>query len=79
MSLQEPKNTEKLVMGQKPTEREDEEYDMYLFWPSLNSRDVSSGPGDTASPLYGVCLLTTPTEFELRAKCTYATARFTSL
>jgi hypothetical protein len=54
MSLQEQKNPEKLATGQKPTEG-DEEYDVYLFWPSLSNRDVSSGPGDTpSSPLYGV-------------------------
>ena len=41
--------------GQKLAERQDEEYDMYLFWPSLSRRDMSSDTGDTpSSPLYGV-------------------------
>jgi hypothetical protein len=55
MSLQEQKNSKKPATEQKPTGGQDEEYDVYLFWPSLSSRDVSSGPGDTpSSPLYGV-------------------------
>jgi len=64
MSVQEQKNPEKLTTGPKPTE--DEEYDVYLFWPSLSSRDVSSGPGDTpSSPLYGpVSLHSESTEYD---------------
>ncbi|KAI0277636.1 hypothetical protein BGY98DRAFT_1097319 [Russula aff. rugulosa BPL654] len=51
---------------QLPTEGQDEEYDVYLFWPSLSSRDVSSGAGDTpSSPLYGpVSLDSESTEYD---------------
>jgi len=46
MSRQEQKIPEELSTGG------DEEYDEYLFWPSLSRRYVS---GDTpSSPLYGV-------------------------
>ncbi len=54
MSLQEEqKNREKRASGPKPTEGQDEDYDVYLFWPSLSSRDIFTR--DTPSlPLYEV-------------------------
>jgi hypothetical protein len=36
--------------------QEEDDYDLYLFWPSLSSRDDSSGD-PPSSPLYGVRLL----------------------
>jgi len=55
MSQQEQKMLEKRALTTKPAEGQDEDYDLYLFWPSLSSRDVSSGSGDPpSSPLYGV-------------------------
>ena len=58
MPQKEQKNPKQLATGQIPTDGQDEEYDLYLFWPSLSSRDVLSGSGDPpSSPLYGVWLL----------------------
>lgn len=55
MSFQEQKNADKHATGQKLNEGLDEEYDVYLFWPSLCRENVSSSAGDTpSSPLYGV-------------------------
>jgi hypothetical protein len=47
--------SEKRALTTQPAEGQDEEYDVLLFWPSLNSRGVSSGSADPpSSPLYGV-------------------------
>lgn len=77
MSRQEQKSCGELSTEQGPT---DEEYDLYLFWPSLSGQDVA---GDTpSSPLYGVryyTTYTTYTERGSRTDCTSATARVTTI
>ena len=74
MSRQEQKSCGELSTEQGPT---DEEYDLYLFWPSLSGQDVA---GDTpSSPLYGVRYYTTYTERGSRTDCTSATARVTTI
>ena len=60
MSQRDQKTHEKSwAQREKPAPQQEEEYDLYLFWPSLSNRDVSSG--DTpSSPLYGVWFLLLP-------------------
>src|SRR5712672_1933721 len=38
---------------ENPGHEQDDDYDIYLFWPSRSNRDVSSG-GPPSSPLYEV-------------------------
>jgi len=45
------RNYEERTRREKPAP-EQEEYDLYLFWPSLSNRDLSSGDSPS-SPLYG--------------------------
>ena len=52
MPQRDQKNYEQRLRGSDPAQ-EEEEYDMYLFWPSLSNGDVSSGD-PPSSPLYGV-------------------------
>src|SRR5579863_4283116 len=64
------KNYEEWTRQEKPVPKQEEEYDLYLFWPSLSNRDLSSGD-PPSSPLYGVrCLLLT--QFEWPANRIYA-------
>ena len=37
----------------KLTQNQEDDYDLYLFWPSLSNRDISSEESQS-SPLYGV-------------------------
>ncbi|KAI0305611.1 hypothetical protein B0F90DRAFT_1666463 [Multifurca ochricompacta] len=39
----------------RPAQGQEDDYDIYLFWPSLSNRDVSSEgpPSSSSSPLYG--------------------------
>lgn len=65
MTLHDQKNPERLTR-QNTMEGQDDEYDLYLFWPSMSGRDVSSDSGDTpSSPLYGpVSLHSESTEYD---------------
>ncbi|KAF8481727.1 hypothetical protein DFH94DRAFT_405642 [Russula ochroleuca] len=48
----------------KPAQDQDDDYDVYLFWPSLSRRDVSS-QDPSSSPLYGpVSLYSESTDFD---------------
>jgi len=51
MPQRDRKTHEERVCRSNPAQ-EEEEYDLYLFWPSLSNRDVSSGD-PPSSPLYG--------------------------
>ena len=44
---------EETVFGTQAAQEDD--YDLYLFWPSLRNRDVSSGD-PPSSPLFGVSI-----------------------
>ena len=63
------RNYEERTRREKPAP-EQEEYDLYLFWPSLSNRDLSSGDSPS-SPLYGVRFLLL-TQFESPANRIYA-------
>ena len=63
------RNYEERTRREKPTP-EQEEYDLYLFWPSLSNRDLSSGD-PPSSPLYGVRFLLLA-QFEWPANRIYA-------
>lgn len=52
------RNYEERTRREKPAP-EQEEYDLYLFWPSLSNRDLSSGD-PLSSPLYGVRFYSLP-------------------
>lgn len=41
------------ALSAKLTQNQEDDYDIYLFWPSLSNRDVSSEE-PPSSPLYGV-------------------------
>jgi hypothetical protein len=63
------RNYEERTRREKPAP-EQEEYDLYLFWPSLSNRDLSSGDSPS-SPLYGVRFLLL-TQFECPLNRIYA-------
>ncbi|KAI9458705.1 hypothetical protein F5148DRAFT_1150965 [Russula earlei] len=42
MSQNNQTSCEERVFGEKPIHEQDEDYDLFHFWPSLNNRDVSS-------------------------------------
>ena len=72
MSLREENNYEK-ARREKLGQRPEDDYDMYLFWPSLSNRNLS--PGDPpSSPLYGVYFSLFP-KLGSVAHSTCATAR----
>ena len=53
MSQRDQETHEKSWARRENPDPQEEDYDLYLFWPSLSNRDLSSG--DTpSSPLYGV-------------------------
>ena len=64
------KNYEEWTRQEKPAPKQEEEYDLYLFWPSLSNRDLSSGDSPS-SPLYGV-RFSLLTQFEWPADRIYA-------
>ncbi|KAH9993958.1 hypothetical protein BJV77DRAFT_961616 [Russula vinacea] len=58
------KNLEERDCGPEPPQEQDDDYDVYLFWPSLSRRDVSS-QDPSSSPLYGpVSLYSESTDFD---------------
>jgi len=64
MSLRDQKSHEERVYRPKPAQEQDDDYDVYLFWPSMSSQDVSSGD-PPSSPLYGpVSLRSESTDFD---------------
>ncbi|KAF8472904.1 hypothetical protein DFH94DRAFT_142651 [Russula ochroleuca] len=64
MSQRDQENHEERVRGTEPAQDQDDDYDVYLFWPSLSRRDVSS-QDPSSSPLYGpVSLDSESTDFD---------------
>jgi hypothetical protein len=53
MSVRDQKGHEGGALPAKPPQNQEDDYDIYLFWPSLSNRDVSSEE-PSSSPLYGV-------------------------
>jgi len=52
MSERDQKGHEGGTLPAKPPQSQEDDYDIYLFWPSLSNRDVSSEE-PPSSPLYG--------------------------
>ncbi len=53
MSNRPQKGHEGRALPEKRPQNQEDDYDVYLFWPSLSNRDVSSEE-PPSSPLYGV-------------------------